>query len=258
MLSPPWCFTGPSALALSLNKSNIIDIPANPNTFHARSEPACRMTQPPPEAHLFVNDYLPALLAQASWLISSEFHGVARAHGFSVSEWRVLASLAGGVPISIGRLAQLSVTKQPTVTRLLDRMQAKNHGERPPHGRDPGGVPAPRQCPPHHAGAHHAHRHTGRAAVDRPGARARAARARALRPGACRGIEEHAAADDCATCARRGAAASARRRALSAPGGRPACVGPGAWPLRVAAGAALFQCAVPGSARRHENTLGRI
>src|SRR6218665_193678 len=209
MLSPPWCFTGPSALALSLNKSNIIDIPANPNTFHARSEPACRMTQPPPEAHLFVNDYLPALLAQASWLISSEFHGVARAHGFSVSEWRVLPSLPG-------------------------------------------------RAPPHQPGAQPAHRHTGRAGVGQPGGGARAARARPLRPGACRGIEEHAAADDCATCARRGAAASARRRALSAPGGRPACVGPGAWPLRVAAGAALFQCAVPGSARRHENTLGRI
>src|SRR6218665_1844713 len=136
MLSPPWCFTGPSALALSLNKSNIIDIPANPNTFHARSEPACRMTQPPPEAHLFVNDYLPALLAQARWLISSELHGVARARAFSGSERRVLASLAGGLPTSIGRLAQLSVTKQPTVTRLLDRMQAQNHVERPPHDSD--------------------------------------------------------------------------------------------------------------------------
>src|SRR6218665_1756273 len=107
MLSRPWCCTGPSASALSLNKSNIIDIPANPKTFHDRSEPACRITQPPPDAHLFVNDYLPALLAQASWLISSEFHGVARSHGLSVSEWRVLASLAGSVPISIGRLAQL-------------------------------------------------------------------------------------------------------------------------------------------------------
>ena len=31
----------------------------------------------------FVDDYLPALLAQASQLISSEFHVVARQHGFS-------------------------------------------------------------------------------------------------------------------------------------------------------------------------------
>lgn len=84
----------------------------------------------------FVEDYLPALLAQASHLISSEFHKVAREHGFSVSEWRVMASLAGGVGISIGQLAQIAVMKQPTVTRLLDRMVRKGHVERLPHDSD--------------------------------------------------------------------------------------------------------------------------
>lgn len=84
----------------------------------------------------FVDDYLPALLAQASLLISSEFHVVARQQGFSVSEWRVMASLAGGEPISIGQLAQVTVTKQPTVTRLLDRMEAKGQVERLPHDSD--------------------------------------------------------------------------------------------------------------------------
>ena len=84
----------------------------------------------------FVEDYLAALLAQASHLISSEFHKVARDHGFSVSEWRVLASLAGGDAISIGRLAQISVMKQPTVTRLLDRMAQKGNVERLPHDSD--------------------------------------------------------------------------------------------------------------------------
>lgn len=84
----------------------------------------------------FVDDYLPALLAQASQLISAEFHVVARQHGFSVSEWRVMATLADGVPISIGELAQTTVTKQPTVTRLLDRMEAKGQVERLPHDSD--------------------------------------------------------------------------------------------------------------------------
>ena len=83
-------------------------------------------------SHRFVDDYLPALLAQASQLISSEFHRVARQHGFSVSEWRVMASLAGGQAISIGALAQVTVTKQPTVTRLLDRMEARGQIERLP------------------------------------------------------------------------------------------------------------------------------
>lgn len=84
----------------------------------------------------FVDDYLPALLALASHLISTEFHAVARRHGFSVSEWRVLATLAGSQAVSIGELAQLSVTKQPTVTRLLDRMEAKGQVERLPHDSD--------------------------------------------------------------------------------------------------------------------------
>jgi DNA-binding MarR family transcriptional regulator len=84
----------------------------------------------------FVDDYLAALLAQASHLISSEFHEVARSHGLSVSEWRVLATLAGNEPISIGRLAQVAVLKQPTVTRMLDRMEAKDQVERLAHDGD--------------------------------------------------------------------------------------------------------------------------
>ena len=84
----------------------------------------------------FVDGYLAALLAQASHLISSEFHEVVRAHGLSVSEWRVLASLAGGEPISIGQLAEVAVLKQPTVTRMLDRMEAKRQVERLAHDGD--------------------------------------------------------------------------------------------------------------------------
>jgi DNA-binding MarR family transcriptional regulator len=94
------------------------------------------MAEKPAEPHRFVDDYLPALLAQASQLISSEFHEVARQQGFSVSEWRVMASLAGSEPISIGQLAQVTVTKQPTVTRLLDRMESRGQVERLPHDSD--------------------------------------------------------------------------------------------------------------------------
>lgn len=89
-----------------------------------------------PAAPSFVEGYLPALLARASQLISGEFHQVAREHGFSISEWRVMASLANGNLISIGDLAQLTVTKQPTITRLLDRMESKGQVERVPHPSD--------------------------------------------------------------------------------------------------------------------------
>ncbi|MEJ8856571.1 MarR family transcriptional regulator [Variovorax robiniae] len=102
----------------------------------ASKRPKQAVSAPLPEPRHFVDDYLPALLAQASHLISSEFHKVARQHGFSVSEWRVMATLAGGDAISIGRLAQVAVMKQPTVTRMLDRMASKGHVERLPHDSD--------------------------------------------------------------------------------------------------------------------------
>lgn len=84
----------------------------------------------------FVDNYLAALLAQASQLISSEFHAVVRRNGFSVSEWRVLATLDGDQALSIGRIAQIVLIKQPTVTRLLDRMEGKGYVERLPHDSD--------------------------------------------------------------------------------------------------------------------------
>ena len=84
----------------------------------------------------FVEDYLAALLAQASKLISAEFHAVVQASGFSVTEWRILATLTGSEGMSIGGLSEVSVSKQPTVTRLLDRMEAKGYVERFAHDTD--------------------------------------------------------------------------------------------------------------------------
>ena len=110
------------------------------NPIYASSVPAAGKGngagKGPVEAPHFVDDYLPALLAQASQLISSEFHAVARRQGFSVSEWRVMATLSGGTAVSIGQLAQVTITKQPTVTRLLDRMEANGHVARLPHDSD--------------------------------------------------------------------------------------------------------------------------
>ncbi|CAM2143546.1 MarR family winged helix-turn-helix transcriptional regulator [Paraburkholderia tropica] len=89
-----------------------------------------------PIAPSFVDSYTPALLAQVSQLISGEFHVIVQAAGFEVSDWRVLSTLSDGKPISIGRLAQISVTKQPTVTRLLDRMEAQGYVKRIPSEAD--------------------------------------------------------------------------------------------------------------------------
>ncbi|AZV95515.1 MarR family winged helix-turn-helix transcriptional regulator [Kerstersia gyiorum] len=84
----------------------------------------------------FIDDYLPALLAQASQLISTEFHEVVRRHNLSVTEWRILSTLLGAGEISIGNLAQVTLTKQPTVTRLLDRLETLGHLRRIAHESD--------------------------------------------------------------------------------------------------------------------------
>jgi DNA-binding MarR family transcriptional regulator len=70
----------------------------------------------------FVDGYLAYLLARASHLISGEFHREVEASGLSVQEWRVLATLADRPDCTIGMLAELTLTKQPTLTKLVDRM----------------------------------------------------------------------------------------------------------------------------------------
>ncbi|MBR0565328.1 winged helix-turn-helix transcriptional regulator [Azoarcus sp. L1K30] len=73
----------------------------------------------------FVEDYLAFLLAQASSRISREFHHEVEAAGVSVTEWRVLASLDGSAGESIGALSQLTLTKQPTLSKVVQRMEAE-------------------------------------------------------------------------------------------------------------------------------------
>ena len=70
----------------------------------------------------FVDSYLPYLLARASFSISSEFHAQVDAAGFSVSEWRILASLSGVKQRTVGELADIVLAKQPTVTKMVLRM----------------------------------------------------------------------------------------------------------------------------------------
>jgi DNA-binding MarR family transcriptional regulator len=84
----------------------------------------------------FVDDYLAALLARASHLISAEFHRIVQAGGFSVGEWRILATLTDSPGRSVGELARVALNKQPTVTRMLDRMEARGYVERFAHPSD--------------------------------------------------------------------------------------------------------------------------
>jgi len=70
----------------------------------------------------FVDDYLLSLLARASHVISAEFHDRLRARGISVPVWRVLATLSAG-PETVTMLAEACLLQQPTMTKVLDRME---------------------------------------------------------------------------------------------------------------------------------------
>jgi len=71
----------------------------------------------------FIDGYLAFLLAHASSRVSREFHREVEAAGLSVTEWRVLASLAGSPGESIGSLSLLALTKQPTLSKVVQRME---------------------------------------------------------------------------------------------------------------------------------------
>lgn len=70
----------------------------------------------------FTDDYLAYLLARASHLVSAQFHAQLAAAGVSVPVWRILTSLSDRPSLTIGELAEIVILKQPTLSKILDRM----------------------------------------------------------------------------------------------------------------------------------------
>jgi 3-hydroxy-9,10-secoandrosta-1,3,5(10)-triene-9,17-dione monooxygenase reductase component len=73
----------------------------------------------------FTEDYLPYLLARASHEVSSSFHASLKGWSLSVPEWRVLACLTEVDGLGVGQLAAMALMKQPSMTKVLDRMEAE-------------------------------------------------------------------------------------------------------------------------------------
>lgn len=73
----------------------------------------------------FIDDYLAYLLSQASQAVSNEFRPCLAAADVSVIEWRVLSTLADHPQISVGQLSDIVMCKQPTLSKAIDRMEAK-------------------------------------------------------------------------------------------------------------------------------------
>ena len=56
-------------------------------------------------------------------MVYREFHATVQAAGLSSLEWRVLATLSDGDGLTIGDLAREVLTQQPTLTKLVQRME---------------------------------------------------------------------------------------------------------------------------------------
>lgn len=80
------------------------------------------LARPQPEAR-FIDGYLSYLLARASHTVYREFHAQVQAAGLSPLEWRLLATLSDGDGLTIGELAREILAQQPTLTKLVQRME---------------------------------------------------------------------------------------------------------------------------------------
>ena len=88
---------------------------------------------PEPKAR-FIDGYLSYLLARASHTVYREFHAQVQAAGLSPMQWRLLATLSDGDGLTIGELAHEILAQQPTLTKLVQRMEKAGWVER---GADP-------------------------------------------------------------------------------------------------------------------------
>ncbi|MGH8820934.1 MAG: MarR family winged helix-turn-helix transcriptional regulator [Rhodoferax sp.] len=73
-------------------------------------------------ARRFVDGYLGYLLGQANHAVYKDFDREVRAAGLRSIEWRVLATLHDSAPLPVSQLALEVLSKQPTVTKLVQRM----------------------------------------------------------------------------------------------------------------------------------------
>jgi DNA-binding MarR family transcriptional regulator len=104
-----------------------------------RADEVVRDEAPAPAANdpleSFIAGYLPYLLARASHLISGQFHEHLAAKKVPVMQWRVMAAL-WDAPKSATEVAEIILQKQPTVSKLLERMRVQGLVDRSPDEAD--------------------------------------------------------------------------------------------------------------------------
>lgn len=73
----------------------------------------------------FLDEYLPFWLSQASYWISSEFQREVKRAKLTFAQWRALATLYGSDGETVGTLSRLALMKQPTLSKLVQRLEAE-------------------------------------------------------------------------------------------------------------------------------------
>jgi DNA-binding MarR family transcriptional regulator len=71
----------------------------------------------------FLDGYLPYLMAHASHRISAQFHRHIATQGIRPSSWRLLGTLADTGGLTVGELADEMMLQQPTVTKIVFRLE---------------------------------------------------------------------------------------------------------------------------------------
>ncbi len=97
------------------------------------------MAQPQtdPASPGFLDDYLPYLLARAAGHISERLHDHLDRTGLAVPVWRTLAALSDqDGKDTVNGLSETCMTLQPTMSKLLQRMEADGLLRREPARRD--------------------------------------------------------------------------------------------------------------------------
>ena len=89
-----------------------------------------------PGGEPFYEEYLPYLLARAGHQIGAGFDHHLRRHGLSLLSWRVLAALAVRENWTVGELADVCLAKQPTISKMLDRLENQGFVTRRPDPAD--------------------------------------------------------------------------------------------------------------------------
>ena len=77
----------------------------------------------PADKGFVLDDYVLYNLNRASAIYTDEMSTALKSHGLNTVKWRILMLLSDKSPSTVGELARRSVTKMPTLTRMLMRME---------------------------------------------------------------------------------------------------------------------------------------